>query len=96
MPMGFHNSSAIQHRCLESSLWDYIGKISHIYLDDIIIWSNNLQEHIKINIILTTLWKVCVFINAKKSVLFITDVKFLVHQIFLQGLKLVSVKLEKF
>jgi len=40
MPMGFKNSPAIQQRRLESALRGYIGKICHVYLDDIIIWSN--------------------------------------------------------
>jgi len=56
MPMGFCNAPAIQQRRLENTLWEFIEKICHVYLDDIIIWSNSLEEHIKnVNIILAAL-----------------------------------------
>ncbi len=88
MPMGFRNSPAIQQRRLESALRGYIGKICHVYLDDIIIWSNNLNEHINnVDLILSALRKAGVFINAKKSVLFTTDVEFLGHKISQAGIE---------
>jgi len=86
--MGFRNSPAIQQHGLENALHGFIGKICHVYLDDIIIWSNNLQEHIKnIHIILAALRKAGIFINAKKSVLFTTNVEFLGHHISLNGIE---------
>jgi hypothetical protein len=45
MPMGLRNLPAIhQHRVTEA-LRKYIGKICHISLDDIVIWSNSAAEH---------------------------------------------------
>ena len=59
-----------------------------MYLDDIIIWSNNLNEHINnVDLILSALRKAGVFINAKKSVLFTTDVEFLGHKISQAGIE---------
>jgi hypothetical protein len=45
MPMGLRNAPAIHQRRVTSALCPYIGKICHIYLDDIIIWSNTVEEH---------------------------------------------------
>jgi len=88
MPMGFRNSPAIQQRCLENALHGFIGRICHVYSDHIIIWSNNLQEHIKnVHVILAALHKAGVFINSKKSVLFTTDMEFLGHRISLAGIE---------
>jgi hypothetical protein len=47
MPMGPHNSPAIHQRCMTAALWELLGKICHIYLDDIVIWSNDVVEHTK-------------------------------------------------
>ena len=96
MPMGFRNAPVIQQRRLESALREFIGKICHVYLDDIIIWSNSLEEHVKnVNIILTALRKAGVYINAKKTVLFSTNVEFLGHRVSLAGIEACDKKADK-
>lgn len=45
MPMGLRNAPAIHQRRITAALRPYLGKICHIYLDDIIIWSQNVIEH---------------------------------------------------
>jgi Reverse transcriptase (RNA-dependent DNA polymerase) len=45
MPMGLRNSPAVHQRHVTSALRDLIGQICHVYLDDIIIWSDSLAEH---------------------------------------------------
>ena len=45
IPMGIKNAPAIHQQRVTAALHDHIGKICHIYLDDIIIWSNDLEEH---------------------------------------------------
>jgi hypothetical protein len=45
--MGLRNSPAIHQRWVTAALREYIGKICHIYLDDIVIWSDNVAEHTK-------------------------------------------------
>jgi hypothetical protein len=45
MPMGLRNAPAIHQHRVTSALWPYIGKICHIYLDDIIVWSSTVEEH---------------------------------------------------
>jgi len=94
--MGFRNAPAIQQRQLESALHEFIRKICHVYLDDIIIWSSSLQEHIKnVNIILAALRKAGVYINPKKTVLFSTDVEFLGHRVSLAGIEACDRKVDK-
>ena len=45
MPMGLCNASAIHQHRVAVALYEYIGKICYMYLDDIIIWSNMIDEH---------------------------------------------------
>jgi hypothetical protein len=45
MPMGLRNAPAIHQWHVLSTLQPHIGKICHIYLDDIIIWSNTIKKH---------------------------------------------------
>jgi hypothetical protein len=45
MPMGLQNSPLIHQHRVTAALCKYIGKFCHVYLDDIIIWSNNVAEH---------------------------------------------------
>lgn len=46
MLMGLWNSPAIHQRRVTGVLQPYIGKICHIYLDDIVIWSDTIKEHV--------------------------------------------------
>lgn len=78
MPMGMWNLPAT-HQChVTLALKDLIGKICHIYLDNIIIWSNMLAEHkTNVALVLDALQKVELYCLLKKSSLFCTEVNFL-------------------
>ena len=45
MPMGCRNAPATHQRRMNQALRKYIGKICHVYLDDIVIWSSSVEEH---------------------------------------------------
>ncbi|KAJ3568444.1 hypothetical protein NP233_g5716 [Leucocoprinus birnbaumii] len=47
MPMGLRNSPSTQQRRVTAALRHLIGKICHVYLDDIVIWSDSLEEHFR-------------------------------------------------
>lgn len=47
MPMGLRNAPAIHQRRVTAALRQHIGKICHIYVDDIVIWSSDIDEHAK-------------------------------------------------
>ncbi len=45
MPFGLNNALATFQRLINKILRQYIGKFMQVYLDDVIIYSNNLDEH---------------------------------------------------
>ena len=45
LPMGLKNSGATFQRAMNKLLEKYIGKFCHVYMDDIIIYSRSLKEH---------------------------------------------------
>ena len=88
MPMGIKNAPSIHQRRVTTALRPYIGKICHVYLDDIVIWSQNLDEHIKnVRIILQALEDAKLYCNPKKTKLFCTEIQFLGHRISAKGIE---------
>jgi len=45
MPFRLNNIPATFQRLMNKVLRQYIGKFIQVYLDDVIIYSNNLDEH---------------------------------------------------
>ena len=67
MPMGLRNSPAIHQRHVTAALREYIGKFCHIYLDDIVIWSQDVIKHMHhIDLIMKALQKARLYCNPKK------------------------------
>jgi hypothetical protein len=88
MPMGLRNAPAIHQRHVTSALCTYIGKICHIYLDDIIIWSSSIEEHCEnVRTILAALRGSQLYCNPRKTHLFETKVDFLGHHISARGIE---------
>jgi hypothetical protein len=82
MPMGLKNAPAIHQRRVTTALRPWIGKICHIYLDDIVIWSSMLEEHCKnVKTILAALRAAQLYCNPGKTHLFQLEVDFLGHHI---------------
>lgn len=80
--MGLCNALATHQRRMYKVLRPLIGKICHIYLDNIIIWSNSIQEHwANIHKVMTALWDVHLYCSSKKTSLFLEEVSFLGHVI---------------
>lgn len=88
MPMGLRNSP-VTHQCrVMLPLKDLLEKICHVYLDNIIIWSNSLAEHrTNVNLVLDALQKAELFCSLKKSSLFTTKIDFLGHHISAWGIE---------
>jgi hypothetical protein len=96
MPMGLCNSPSFHQRHVANVLRDHIGKICHIYMDDIIIWSQSVQEHIEhTRLIMRCLQEHGLCLNAKKSKFFCTEVDFLGHHISARGIEANSSHVEK-
>jgi len=96
MLMDCHNAPAIHQQCISLALKDHIEKICHVYLDDIIIWSQSLEEH-KENVaaILATLRNACLYCSMKKSNLFCSEIDFLGHHISACGIEADSSKVQQ-
>jgi len=96
MPMGLRNSPAIHQRRVTSVLRPYIGKICHIYLDDIVIWSDSVEEHIRnVRIIMNALKGAGLHVNRKKTKLFCDEINFLGHHISTRGIEADSGKVAR-
>ncbi|GLB33343.1 putative retrotransposable element tf2 155 kda protein type 1-like [Lyophyllum shimeji] len=96
MPMGLRNAPATHQRRVTLALRKLIGKICHVYLDDIIIWSNSIEEHeVNVALVLQALREARLFCSLKKSNLFTTEVDFLGHHISACGVEADNQKVEK-
>jgi hypothetical protein len=88
MPMGLRSSPVTHQRRMTLALKDLIGRICHVYLDDIIIWSQTLAEHEhNVSLVLEALSKAQLYCSPKKSSLFCTELNFLGHTISQRGIE---------
>jgi len=95
MPQGFRNAPSIQQRRVTAALRRYIGRFCHVYLDDIIIWSNTVEEHeIHVTLILEALRAAGLYCNPKKCMFFQTELDFLGHHISERGVEAMSSKID--
>ena len=96
MPQGLKNAPPIHQHRMNATLCPFIGKICHIYIDDIVIWSNTVHKHVKhIGIMMKALIAVRLFCNPKKCAFFLTEMDFLGHHISTHGIKPNTSKIQK-
>jgi hypothetical protein len=96
MPQGGRNAPATHQQRMFIALHPLIGKICHVYLDDIIIWSQSVTEHVKnVQLVLEALWKACLFCSPKKTSLFCTEIDFLGHHISASGIEADASKVKR-
>lgn len=87
MPMRLCNALAIQQHRLTMALQPYIGCICHVYLDDIVVWSQSIDKHkASVVLILKALQDHKLFCNPKKTCLFALSIFFLGYHISPQGI----------
>ena len=96
MPQGLKNAPPIHQRRMNAALRPLIGKICHIYIDDIVIWSNTVAKHVKhIDMVINALIAARLFCNPKKCDFFLTEMDFLRHHISAQGIEPNTSKIQK-
>ena len=96
MLMGLHNSPAIHQQHMTAAMRNLLGKICHIYLDDIVIWSNDVTEHTRnIALVMVALRKARLYCNPAKCHFYLKELDFLGHHIFIRGIELNSSKVER-
>lgn len=88
MPQGCCNAPATHQCCMFNALRPYIGSICHIYIDDIAIWLQTLEEH-RPNITKVTeaLHMHALYCSSKKTMLFTSEIFFLGHKISRKGIE---------
>lgn len=94
MPFGLKNAPATFQRVMDNVLRDLQGKTCLVYMDDIIIFSSSLEEHIKnLQQVFEKLQESRLKVQLDKSEFLRTEVEFLGHVITKDGIKPNSKKL---
>lgn len=88
MPMGLKISPAIFQRVIDDVLREYIGKICHVYIDNIIVFGKDLEVHAQnLRTILCALDKASFKVQPDKSEFFTKEVAFLGFTVSGEGIK---------
>ena len=96
MPQGLCNAVATFQRYMNWVLRKYVGRFCAVYIDDIAIWSDSVEEHEEhVRLILEALREAGICASKKKSVLFADEIHFLGHTISSRGIEPHHVKINK-
>lgn len=96
MPMGLTNGPATHQARVEEALGDLIGRICVVYIDDIVVFSNSVEEHEEhVRQVLEKLRSARLYCSPSKSKLFRRKVNFLGHEISGDGICPDEAKVEK-
>ncbi|MCG8035390.1 MAG: DDE-type integrase/transposase/recombinase [Candidatus Thiodiazotropha taylori] len=96
LPFGLNNAPATYQRLMEMCLGDYNMKICAIYLDDLIIFSNSLEEHLKrLSMVLKRLKECNLKLNPKKCKFMQRKVKYVGHIVSESGVEADPEKIDK-
>jgi hypothetical protein len=83
MPFGLINTGATFQRSMDVDFWGLINKCVVVYLDDVIVYSKNREEHIQHLIhIFERCRKYGISLNPKKIIFSVEEGKMLGHIIY--------------
>lgn len=95
MPFGLKNAPATFQRLINSVLREYINQICVVYLDDILIFSSSLKEHvISVQKVLDKLREHNLKIQINKCNFFAKETEYLGHVLTTEGVKPNNKKIE--
>lgn len=88
MPIGLCNAPSTHQRHMYRALQLFIGKICHVYLDDIIIWSDTLEEHSRNTAqVMDALRESELYCSQKKTHFYLTEAAFLGHVVVHESIR---------
>lgn len=87
MPFGLHSASATFQRTIEKVLGPELGVSAFVYLDDVIVLGNTVEEHLEnVQRILRRLRDANLRVNTEKSEFFKTQITYLGHVVDKSGI----------
>ncbi len=94
LPMGLCNAPGTFMQLMNQIMGDYLNKFVIVFLDDIIIYSNSLEEHDKqLRLVLERLRAAKLYAKPSKCAFFQREVEFLGHHVGVNGLRIMEDKL---
>jgi hypothetical protein len=95
LPMGLCNSPGVFMQLMNDTFADFLNKFVLVFLDDIIVYSNTLEEHEQhVRQALLRLRQQKLYAKASKSALCKREVEFLGHMVGVNGLRVMQDKIE--
>jgi len=90
MPFGLKNAPVVFQHFINDVLEDIIGKFAFCYIDDIIIFSLDLETYKHLTEVLTRLRKAGLYAKLKKCEFCVPYLDFFGHRIYFDGILMVS------
>lgn len=95
LPFGLSNAPAVFQALVNDVLRDMIDQFIYVYLDDILIFSRSLQEHVQhVRRVLQRLLENGLFVKAEKCVFHAQSVPFLGHIVSVEGVRMDPEKIQ--
>ncbi len=95
LPFGLKNSAATFQRLMNTVLRDCLGKFCFVYIDDIVIYSKNIHEHLEhLKQLFDVLEAAGLTLNLSKCNMLQNSITFLGHVVSAEGVRTETAKVE--
>ncbi len=88
MPFGLKGAPATFQKFVDDVFWPYLGLFAVVYNDDLAIYSNSREEHLKhLWTILQTMWDNQIYAKRKKCYFMQKEIPYLGHLVSKNGIR---------